>query len=419
MKLYIDGNNVAYWGGKKKFNIRTTLALTEYFDQTKQDYLCFFDANVVYRVKNKEDKELLKQALKDTSHYRLAPAGGPADSFILMSADIENAAVISNDLYRDYRDQYPWLKGGPDNKGRLVQGEIYPGGNDRVLMIPEMKISIEIGVNTFITENGSANTVKTGSQVPTKTVKQNQSNSSTNKNTVMDQSTNDNNNLQEQTGLVIGHVSETQTYHQLGILVLDGSGSMTDQSNQLNISKAEAVNMAVRDLVGRIKGGRATRNFSFAVLNFDTTVSTRLDITPATDFDDNDDYDPLNGHGGGTRISEGLNKAHQMAKDFLAQAPEGGVPHSVVVLLLSDGMSADPVGAESVANKIKQNPSIKIAAAYMGTLGINTSDDTSAQTLLRNVSSDPVMFYKTVYGAEDLRAFFEASMSKASGVKHG
>jgi hypothetical protein len=50
----------------------------------------------------------------------------------------------------------------------------------------------------------------------------------------------------------IGEVTESRTFHQLGILILDGSGSMATIGDG-NISLADNVNRAVREFLGFFK----------------------------------------------------------------------------------------------------------------------------------------------------------------------
>ena len=58
------------------------------------------------------------------------------------------------------------------------------------------------------------------------------------------------------------------TYKQLAILVLDGSGSMGQQAHG-GITKAQAVNRAVRGLFTYFRHSRLAHHFSFAVITFD------------------------------------------------------------------------------------------------------------------------------------------------------
>ena len=109
-------------------------------------------------------------------------------------------------------------------------------------------------------------------------------------------------------GMSIGRISSPQTFHQLGVFLLDGSGSMNSTVRN-GISKAQEVNMAMRDLLSRFKASRVGNNFSFTVLNFDTSVTELFDVTPAKDVDDFANFDPTVGHGGGTQIFKAFEEA--------------------------------------------------------------------------------------------------------------
>lgn len=213
----------------------------------------------------------------------------------------------------------------------------------------------------------------------------------------------------------VGKITAPRTFHQLGILVLDGSLSMTDQA-KMNLTKAQSVNLAVRELLGRLKAGRVKDNFSFAVTMFGADTKEHTPITPLATIDDNGNFDPLIVNGNTTRIFLGLAEAQNYAEKFLSDAPEGGVNHSVIILLMSDGISEDPQKCVDVAQDLKGNALVKVACAYFGTLGANDSD---AQDLLQQICSDPTQYYKTTYDADELRKFFESSISKSVGINIG
>jgi uncharacterized protein YegL len=203
-------------------------------------------------------------------------------------------------------------------------------------------------------------------------------------------------------------------FHQLGILVLDGSGSMTAKA-AMNSTKAKEVNAAVMELFNRINASRVKQNFSFACIKFDETAT--ISLQPTTfDFNQlmNENYDPTVSKGGGTQIFEALNQAKTLAERFLNDAPADGVPHKVLILLMSDGLCFQPQTTISVAGSLKSNPKIQIACAYFGSIGENDAD---AQKVLKEVSTDGVTYYTTVYDGEALRAFFERSISQSAGIK--
>lgn len=216
------------------------------------------------------------------------------------------------------------------------------------------------------------------------------------------------------TNVPVGTPVIPRYFHQLGILILDGSGSMTEKA-AMNSTKAKEVNAAVMELFNRINVSRVKQNFSFACIKFDETATVSLPPTPF-DFNVlmNENYDPTIGKGGGTQIFEALNEAKKLAENFLNNAPTDGVPHKVLILLMSDGMCFQPETTVAVANNLKSNPKILMASAYFGTVG---EIDTDAQRVLKEVSTDPSTYYTTVYDGEALRAFFERSISQSAGIK--
>jgi uncharacterized protein YegL len=216
-----------------------------------------------------------------------------------------------------------------------------------------------------------------------------------------------------QAPLEVGRISAPKQFAEEVFLLTDGSSSMTDLAVG-KISKADAVNQACRNLFTRFRVSRVADNFTFSVIAFDDHAEERMTATPATQLDDNADYNPLHGHGGGTKIYAALEMAEQKANEFLAQRPAGGVHHGAVIVILSDGMCSDPARTQAVAERIKNssNGDIKIATAFFATLGQN---DPAGEQLLHSLASSP-MLAKTVYDAETLRSFFTASISTASGT---
>lgn len=217
-------------------------------------------------------------------------------------------------------------------------------------------------------------------------------------------------------GFVVGKVTTSQLFHQLGIFVLDGSGSMTDKAAG-GLTKGEAVNEAIRGLLTRFKISKNKNDFSFAVVTFDHEAKLKTPITSAVDIDDNDNYDPLHLHGGGTDIMTGLEVAYQLAKAHIQQNQEGGAPHSVVILLMTDGEDGNTNGTIQKVEEIKNGPysgQITFCTTYFGQPNKTNS---IAENHLKNIATDRVMGFKTVYNADTLRKFFTSSISAVSGVK--
>jgi len=202
-----------------------------------------------------------------------------------------------------------------------------------------------------------------------------------------------------------------KTFDQLGILVLDGSASMGEEA--LNkMSKADAVSLAVRELITRMKVSKNKSNFSFAIVTFDTDARVHTEITPVVDLDDSADYDPMNGHGGSTEIGVGLKVAHGIADQFLNDTSTT-LKKSAVVVIMSDGASDKEDEAIAAANALKSNERISICTTLFAR---TDSSDEKARQLLLQIASSPKN-YKTVYDANSLRDFFVASVSVVTPKK--
>jgi hypothetical protein len=66
------------------------------------------DSNFV-RLLNEEDRPKV-EALRKCGELVVAPAGVVADHLVLSSADRHGGIVISNDVYREFHGQYPWVR---------------------------------------------------------------------------------------------------------------------------------------------------------------------------------------------------------------------------------------------------------------------------------------------------------------------
>ena len=209
-----------------------------------------------------------------------------------------------------------------------------------------------------------------------------------------------------------GDVTLNKSINQLGILVLDGSGSMEGPAPG-NVTIAKAVEGGLMDMFNRFNVSKKKQNFSFACIKFDNTPTVTLEPI-AFDFNTlmNTNFDPLEGKGGQTYTNLALEQAKEMAEKFLQNPPEPGIPHRVLILLMSDGNSHAPEKTIEVSAEIKKNVDIEIACAYFGTVGNNDPD---AQKLLKEVASSATKF-TTVYDGEALRNFFVASLSASAGM---
>lgn len=139
----------------------------------------------------------------------------------------------------------------------------------------------------------------------------------------------------------------------------------------------------------------------------DKVMKDRLPPTPVTQVDDTAEYNPLKGHGGQTAIGDALEAAGEVAGVFLEG--QGTISRSVAIIVMSDGQNnygKDPI---AVADRIKQSGKriAVCAAGYGRDLGLD-------EGTLKRLVSEP-QGYKFTMNTNDLRDFFEASISQVRG----
>jgi uncharacterized protein YegL len=216
----------------------------------------------------------------------------------------------------------------------------------------------------------------------------------------------------------IDEVAPSRTFHQLGILCLDGSGSMQMMGDG-GISLADHVNRAVREFLGYFKQSSYVNNFSIAVITFDHTISVHTTITELSLIDDNASYNPTNGHGGGTYIGGALEKAEELVNQFLSNPEANVIPYDVRIIVMSDGLCQQPNETKIVADRLRQNGKITLCSSlFTSKHNIGDDENKQAKTVLQDISSG-TSFYKTTYSEADLRQFFISSMSAKSKFSNG
>lgn len=218
-----------------------------------------------------------------------------------------------------------------------------------------------------------------------------------------------------------GKVEVPLRFFQLGLLVVDCSGSMTEPV-ALNMNKAQATGFAIRDMFTRFKESIMAQSFAFAVISYDETAKVQLPVThvgPA--LDDTKDYNPLDEHGGGTNIYAALEEAEKVASAFLNGGATGSVEHSVVIVVMSDGRCSDPHSTVQVADRIKNRPDekIKICSVLFETQG----QMPEGEALLKQIATNPNTDYTMVHDKDTLRDFFIRSVSsvgtRSTVASHG
>jgi len=218
-------------------------------------------------------------------------------------------------------------------------------------------------------------------------------------------------------GDVLEGFEPTVLFKQLGILVLDGSGSMHGMTKE-RIEKADAVSKSVRSLFQRFKDSSKKNDFCFAIVNYDSKAIRRLDITEVDDLDVKADYNPTNGLGNTTSIAVGLEEAERIADNFLGKGEKGGVGRSVVIVVMTDGLDMTEGETIKVANRLKQKQGngIKLlATSYFDSLEGTSEQKAKCVKFLQGVASDPA-HCKVLATAEEMRKFFEESVSINTGT---
>lgn len=203
-------------------------------------------------------------------------------------------------------------------------------------------------------------------------------------------------------------------WRQLGVLVNDGSESMTWDLDEPDASlegmpartKAAAVDVAVRELLNRMKTGRKATNFSFSFITFNDKVTEERPPQELLSISTTASYDPTANGTGGTAIATGLDAAGRIVEDFMRGDDGLDVPSSAVVVVLSDGEDGDQGRTMAVAQRLRELPNTVVAACLFATKG----GSSSGARLLQGIVSEPRL-YQTVYSAEQLREFFHASIT--------
>jgi hypothetical protein len=105
--IVVDGANVA-WSeqtSERKPKVSNIVAMRKALEAEGLDPIIIIDA----RLRHDIDDPNQLEGLIDGQHVRQSPAGTEADYFILMTADQQDADVVSNDTFDDYRDDYDWI----------------------------------------------------------------------------------------------------------------------------------------------------------------------------------------------------------------------------------------------------------------------------------------------------------------------
>lgn len=215
-----------------------------------------------------------------------------------------------------------------------------------------------------------------------------------------------------------------QAWYQLGVMVIDGSGSMTlpyagDEEVGLEggavRTKAEAAEDALKLFVTRLQQSHNAPSFGLSFVFFNNSVTHEREPTKVLELDSSAGYNPTAYGIGGTAIHSGLDAAASIIEKFMHDGAALEVPLSAVVVLMSDGEDqADLVKTRVAASRIKGLPRTELTSCLFATKG----QPAVGETLLQEVASGPE-FYQRAYSTEQLRKFFEDSLVTVAGELAG
>lgn len=114
----VDGSNVAYEGQGEHARLENIRLVCEKLEEDGYDPLVVVDAALRHRIDDVEAYEAMVGAGK----IRQAPAGTDADYFILSFARELDAAVVSNDRFKDRQKAFP------EARERVIRFMIMNGG---------------------------------------------------------------------------------------------------------------------------------------------------------------------------------------------------------------------------------------------------------------------------------------------------
>ncbi len=106
-KVYLDGSNIAYNSKEKPYttNILIAVVALEKLGFSKENIIVIADKSLQHRI---QDRDAFNQMTQE-SYYHESPAGTKADEFIINFAKTENAIIISNDRFSDYKENDIWV----------------------------------------------------------------------------------------------------------------------------------------------------------------------------------------------------------------------------------------------------------------------------------------------------------------------
>lgn len=125
LRVIIDAANVAHHGkvGDEKPKIRNILSAMNALKKLGYESAIIADASLRHEI---DDKETFKKFLEE-GRFHQVPPGTVADAYILKLAYADDAKILSNDLFREYYDEYKDINSRRIPYGLNELGEISIG----------------------------------------------------------------------------------------------------------------------------------------------------------------------------------------------------------------------------------------------------------------------------------------------------
>ncbi len=132
ISVIVDGSNVMHWGGDASLPVLQGVIRT--LEEKGENPYVIFDANVGWKLFDRYlgDGPMSWHLGLPERQIMVVSKGEVADEKILLAADKFDLPVVSNDRFRDWSVQYPWVKDHRRlRRGAWVEGRIRWGGGRR------------------------------------------------------------------------------------------------------------------------------------------------------------------------------------------------------------------------------------------------------------------------------------------------
>jgi uncharacterized protein YegL len=205
--------------------------------------------------------------------------------------------------------------------------------------------------------------------------------------------------------LKYGFPPDPPTFHQLGIFVIDGSGSMKQGQTKKGEEPSKAVGDAVKSVIERLKKSNKSNCFEIAVIAFGDSAVNVQQAEKVGAINTDQSFEPtdyFNGKMGSesTNISAGLKEAYYLTNSFLTNKKDS-LSHTVSIIILTDGMCHHANETREIAATLREVKDVVLSSCHLET-GIT---EPGAVSLLTEISDN----YESVYDEETIRNFFIAS----------